>query len=70
MNRRTVAALIVGWLLGIVTAFAIPTLLYERRSMVASPQLGDAFSSGWYVVRTDGPGNTVYTLERPRVRLP
>jgi hypothetical protein len=42
MSKGTVAALVVGWLLGIVTAFTIPRLVYQRQSIyAASPSSGD-----------------------------
>jgi hypothetical protein len=34
MSKRVLAALVIGWLLGIATAFAIPSLVYQRQSIV------------------------------------
>ena len=71
MSRTTVAALLIGWLLGIATAFAVPTLVYQRQSLYAvtpaSGELRSAVNDGWIVVRKD---EWIYTLERPRFRIP
>jgi hypothetical protein len=77
MSRRTLAALVVGWLLGIVTALVMPTLVSERQSMIVFSArthpdynldvLMKRLSEGWHVTRQEG---SVYTLERPRFRLP
>ena len=68
MSRRTLAALAVGWLLGIVTALVTPTLVWQRQSLFWGPELEVAMERGWYVIRNDN--STVWTLERPRIRLP
>jgi hypothetical protein len=71
MSRRTLAALVFGWLLGIMTALMTPTLVYQQQSIRMVPgeaaQLDEAIASGWYVTRRDDP---IVTLERPRFRLP
>ena len=71
MSRGALVALVVGWLLGIATAFAIPTLVYQRQSVYAatpgSIDIRSEIEDGWYVVRAD---DRIYTLERPRLRLP
>ena len=68
--RRALPLLLAGWLLGIVTAvvvaYAVPNLLYERRSVM----IGDAIQlirQDWIILRYTEP---YYTLERPRLRLP
>jgi hypothetical protein len=72
MRHSTVAALLIGWLLGIATAFAVPTLVYQRQSIVSAGQDGPAtltraIADGWIVTRQDG---AIWTLERPRFRIP
>ena len=63
MSRGALAALLVGWLLGIATAFAIPTLVYQRQSVEGVgpgglARLRAAIEDGWVVVRTD---DRIYT---------
>lgn len=81
MSRRTLAALIVGWLLGIVTALATPGLVWQRQSLVVvwprgtsggagGDKLIQAIEQGWIVTHHGGQDYAVYTLERPRIRLP
>ena len=71
MSRRTLAALAVGWLLGIVTALVTPTLVYQRQSINVRDRAGEAaltriVMDGWVVMRED---QGIFTLERPRFRL-
>ena len=78
MRRRTVALLLVGWLLGLLTAFVLPAVSTERQTVVALDPAGyrtrnspDRVASlaqdGWVVTRVDNAGQTpVIQLERPR----
>jgi hypothetical protein len=75
MQRRIVGPLIVGWLLGLLTTFVMPSLTVERQSYVsedpsfAASVLRARVVNGWVVTRTDTAGGvTVYQLERPRSR--
>jgi hypothetical protein len=72
MSRKTAAVLLIGWLLGIATAFVVPSLVWQRQSIPAGQttemdQVRRALADGWVVIRVDG---VVYTLERPRFRIP
>jgi len=74
MKRDVLIALVIGWLLGITTAFAIPTLVYQRQSIVREvtasgtrDALQGPLNDGWYVIREDSQS---ITLERPRFRIP
>jgi len=73
VSRRTVAVLVVGWLLGLLTAFLLPAVSTERQSYVPpEPTLAAAYVRlltlrGWVVTRTDTAGGvTIYQMERPR----
>jgi hypothetical protein len=75
MKRHVVGPLIVGWLLGLLTAFVIPSLTVERQSYVSEDPafavsvLRARVVNGWVVTRTDTAGGVpVYQLERPRSR--
>ena len=73
--RRALPLLLTGWLLGVLTAFAVgyaaPSLLYERRLLfgfqTTDTRLRELLSDGWIVVRSD---KGILTVERPRLRLP
>ncbi len=78
MRRRTAIPLLIGWLLGIGTALAVPDLRYQRQTILtAEPAAGgrprgaerlrQATNDGWTIVRQDGDS---VTIERPRLRLP
>ena len=66
MSRRTIAALVIGWLLGLGTAAITPDLIVQRRT-VTGFQLDAHIRDGWYVIRRD---ENAWTIERPRLRLP
>jgi hypothetical protein len=69
MRRRDVGLLIVGWLLGLLTAFVLPAVSTERQTIVGGPtgRLASLADAGWIVVRTDTvSGVPVVQLERPR----
>jgi hypothetical protein len=70
--RRALPLLLAGWLLGVVTAFAVAyavlNLLYERRTYWdRDPALQATLRSGWIVIRTNDQWTTI---ERPRLHLP
>jgi hypothetical protein len=73
--RRAVLLLLAGWLLGVVTAFAVgnaaPSLLYQQRVLygfhTTDTRLRELLSDGWVVVRSDAG---ILTVQRPRLRLP
>ena len=73
--RRALPLLLAGWLLGVVTAFAVghaaPSLLYEQRVLfgfrTTDARVRELIADGWVVVRSD---EGVLTVERPRLRLP
>jgi hypothetical protein len=72
MSKRTLAALVMVWLLGIVTALVTPSLVYQRQSIAAWDKDGDAAvrrgtTEEWVIVRED---RNTFTLERPRFRIP
>ena len=73
MSRQRLALLIIGWLLGLLTAIVWPGVVAERQSYVpvdpafAPGDLRRLASEGWVVTRTDTAGSVaVYQLERPR----
>ena len=66
MRRRTAIALLIGWLLGIGTSLVVPDLIVQRRTIL-SDQMEEYTRDGWYVIRRDAG---VWTVERPRLRLP
>ena len=79
MGRRSLLALVFGWLLGLGTAAAMPELLYERQTIFASGDSVDRLieqttQQGWRITRADqvrGPESArLFSLERPRLRLP
>ena len=73
--RRALLLLFAGWLLGVVTAFAVghaaPSLLHEQRVLfgfrMTDTRVRDLLADGWVVVRSD---EEVLTVERPRLCLP
>jgi hypothetical protein len=72
MSRKIVGASLIGWLLGISTAFAIPTLVYQRQTVLAGSTAGGVNLSrltddGWVIVRQDG---AFFTVDRSRFRIP
>src|SRR3954469_6137221 len=72
MRRNVLVPLVVGWLLGLLTAFVWPDLTAEHRTLVVSTltdraSLRDLTETGWRVVRTDTAGSTpIVQVERPR----
>jgi hypothetical protein len=71
MKAKMLIIMVVGWLLGAGTMLAFPTLTYQRQSIYSSSQRGAALTGplqdGWYITRVD---DLIYTLERPRFRIP
>lgn len=76
-RRRIIGLLLLGWLLGLLTAFLWPALTTERQTVVvtvlggSSPNSPDGIAAlteaGWIITRTDTIGSTpVVQLERPR----
>ena len=72
--RRVLVGLVLGITIGVAIAFAIPDLLYERRtvSLANGIEWEDieqaTIRDGWRIVRIDD--KALYQLERPRLRLP
>src|SRR3954451_1705714 len=69
MSRRAVGLLLLGWVLGLVTAFVLPPISTQRQTIVGGPtgRLASLADAGWVVMRTDTVGGTpVAQLERPR----
>jgi len=77
MRRRPVGLLMVGWLLGLLTAFVWPAVATERQTVVVmnsggflnSPEtVARRTRDGWVVTRVDamGQGASAVQLERPR----
>lgn len=75
MHWRIAVVAVAGWLVGIVTAYAVPTVLYEtktisevdpinRRSNLAA--VYEAPSQGWVLISSTGD---FYTFQRPRLRF-
>lgn len=80
MRRRVLVPLIVGWLLGLLTAFVWPAVSTERETVVVmipaghggganSPEaVAGRTRNGWVVTRVDtiGQGASAVQLERNR----
>lgn len=73
MIRRRLGPLLLGWLLGLLTVFLLPSISTERRSVVvltvgSGPrEIAALTAMGWVVTRTDTIGsNAVVQFERPR----
>lgn len=73
MSRRSVSLVVVGWLLGLLTAFVWPAVTTEQQTVlvnnaVALNRIRDLVADGWTAGRSDvALGDLrLVTLERPR----
>jgi hypothetical protein len=76
VSRRSVALVVVGWLLGVLTAFGWPAVSAERQTVVvlysggainSTREIASLTGGGWVVTRTDRARETpIVQLERPR----
>ncbi len=74
MQRSFLLAIIVAWMLGVITALAWPSLTTERTMLASMDRITDTALlhdyalAGWIV--TNATTDRYYVLERPRVRIP
>ena len=71
MRRGFFGPLIVGWLLGVLTAAVLPDLVFERRTVSVSQSferrdVEDFTASGWRIVRTISAGGNAVFVELER----
>jgi hypothetical protein len=70
VSRRAVGLVLLGWLLGLLTAFVWPAVSTERRTVVVLDDIGlrvvrSYTDNGWVVTRSDAVGRTnAVTLDR------